>query len=282
MNKNVYQHIASSIGQMSKSHVRIAKYILENQNTVPFLTVEKLAKIIGVSDATIVRFATFLGYSGYVELQQYLQNSVQQQLTTSERLKLSDKVYRKEAGVYDIFQNDIENIKLTMEKLDIDNFHKSIEHLLKARRVYIVAHRSAMSLAVFLQYYLNMILDHVELIHSVETLSEKWYGLDKEDVVIAISFARYTNSTIQMFSYAKERGATTIAITDNLLSPLIPHADLSLIAVSQMPSFIDSFVAPLGLINALIIFVGKEKKEDFYKRLDSLENIWGYFDVFHE
>ncbi|WP_078408739.1 MurR/RpiR family transcriptional regulator [Priestia abyssalis] len=106
--------------------------------------------------------------------------------------------------------------------------------------------------------------------------------MDKEDVVIAISFASYTNSTIQMFSYAKERGATTIAITDNLLSPLIPHADLSLTAVSQMPSFIDSFVAPLSLINALIIFVGKAKKEDFYKRLDSLENIWSYFDVFHE
>ncbi|KAB2332245.1 MurR/RpiR family transcriptional regulator [Cytobacillus depressus] len=279
---NVYHNIAGKMDQMSKSQVKIAKYILEHPNTVPFLTVEKLAKMANVSDATVVRFATYLGYSGYPELQQYMQDSVQQQLTTTERLKISNQVYdQEEKGVYEIFQDDIANIKSTMEKLDVDAFHKAVEHLLKAKRVYIIANRSAMSLGVFLQYYLHMILDNVELLQSIETSSEQIYKINKDDVVIGISFARYTKSTIRLFSYSKAKNATTIAITDNLLSPLIPHADISLTASSQMPTFIDSFVAPLSLINALITFVGKEKQEVFYERLEILENIWSHFDIFH-
>ncbi|MFB7642310.1 MurR/RpiR family transcriptional regulator [Peribacillus butanolivorans] len=280
---NVYQNIAGQIGGMSKSHVKIATYILENQTTVPFLTVGKLAKMSEVSDATVVRFATSLGYSGYPEMQQYMQSSVQQQLTTNDRLKMSQKVYNKEtAGVYEMFQDDIANIKSTMEKLDEDAFYKAVECLLQARRVYVIANRSAISLGVFLQYYLQMLLNNVEVLQSVEASSEKLYNLSEEDVVIGVSFSRYTKSTIQMFSFAKEKNATTIAITDNLLSPLIPHADIPLTASSQMPSFIDSFVAPLSLINALIMFVGKEKQEDIHHRLEVLEDIWSHFDVFQK
>ncbi|MFD6211533.1 MurR/RpiR family transcriptional regulator [Peribacillus sp. NPDC060253] len=278
---NVYQNIAGQIGGMSKSHVKIATYILENQTTVPFFTVGKLAKMSDVSDATVVRFATSLGYSGYPEMQQYMQSSVQQQLTTTDRLKMSQKVYNKEsAGVYEVFQDDIANITSTMERLDEDAFHKAVECLLKARRVYVIANRSAISLGVFLQYYLQMVLNNVELLQSVEASSEKLYDLNEQDVVIGVSFSRYTRSTIQMFSFAKEKNATTIAITDNLLSPLVPHADIPLTASSQMPSFIDSFVAPLSLINALIMFVGKTKQEDIHQRLESLEDIWSHFDVF--
>lgn len=147
---NVYQNIAGQIGEMSKSHVKIATYILENQTTVPFFTVGKLAKMAGVSDATVVRFATSLGYSGYPEMQQYMQNSVKQQLTTTERLKMSQKVYNKESsGVYEVFQDDIANIKSTMEKLDEDAFHEAVKCLLQARRVYVIANRSATSWACF-------------------------------------------------------------------------------------------------------------------------------------
>ncbi|SIR53167.1 transcriptional regulator, RpiR family [Peribacillus simplex] len=278
---NVYQNIAGQIGEMSKSHVKIATYILENQTTVPFFTVGKLAKMAGVSDATVVRFATSLGYTGYPEMQQYMQNSVKQQLTTTERLKMSQKVYNKESsGVYEVFQDDIANIKSTMEKLDEDAFHEAVKCLLQARRVYVIANRSATSLGVFLEYYLQIVLNNVELLQSLENSSEKLYNLGEKDVVIGVSFARYTKSTIQMFSFAKEKNATTIAITDNLLSPLIPHADIPLTASSQMPSFIDSFVAPLSLINALIMFVGKEKQEDIHDRLEVLEDIWSHFDVF--
>ncbi|AZV43325.1 hypothetical protein BAOM_2716 [Peribacillus asahii] len=278
---NVYQNIAGQIGEMSKSHVKVATYILENQTTVPFLTVGKLAKMAGVSDATVVRFATSLGYSGYPEMQQYMQSSVQQQLTTTDRLKMSQKVYnRGNSGVYEVFQDDIANIKSTMEKLDEAEFYKAVECLLQARRVYVIANRSAISLGVFLQYYLQIVLNNVEMLQSLEASSEKLYNLSEEDVVIGISFSRYTKSTVQMFSFAKEKNAKTIAITDNLLSPLIPHADIPLTVSSQMPSFIDSFVAPLSLINALIMFVGKEKQEDIQDRLEVLEDIWSHFDVF--
>lgn len=280
---NVYQHIAEKTSHMSKSHLKIAKYILENTNSVPFFTVGKLAKMAGVSEATVVRFATFLGYSGYPELQQYMQDSVQRQLTTVDRLHMSEQVYEKEEkGIYEIFQDDIAQIKSTMEKLDIKSFRRAVELLLKAKNVYVVANRSAASLGVFLQYYLNIILGNTELLQSVETISERMYDWTESDVVVGISFARYTKSTIQMMSYAKEKGANTIAITDNLLSPLIPYADISLTASSQMPSFIDSFVAPLSLINALITSVGKEKAEHLHDRLEKLEEICDRFEIFYK
>jgi DNA-binding MurR/RpiR family transcriptional regulator len=279
---NVYQHIAESMPQMSKSQLKIARHILENTNTVPFFNVAKLAKMVKVSEATVVRFATFLGFTGYPELQQYMQDSVKQQLTIAERLEMSKQVYgEEEKGVYEIFQDDMINIKTTMEKLDIQDFKKAVDILLHAEKVYIAANRSAASLGVFLQYYLHIILGNVEMIQSVETMAERLYGLNKNDVVIGISFARYSASTINIVSYAKDVGATTIAITDNLLSPLIPYADISLTASSQMPTFIDSFVAPLSLINALITFVGKEKMSEFNGRLEKLEEIWDQFGIFY-
>jgi len=281
--KDIYKYIAEQMPNMSKANVKIAKYILANPNTVPFLTADKLAKITEVSHATVVRFATFLGYKGYPELQQYMQNSAQQQLTTTERLKISKEVYNDEdQGVYDIFLDDISNIQSTFERLDMDMFKHAVDNLIQSKRVYIVANRSATALGVFLQYYLQFLLDEVELIHSIETVSERLYDLNKNDVVIGISFARYTKSTIQVLEYGKEREATTIAITDNLLSPLIPYADIPLTASSQMPTFIDSFVAPLSLINALIISVGKEKEENFQCKLEALEEIWEKFDIFYK
>jgi len=280
---NIYKYIAEKMPNMSKSNLKVAKYILENPNTVPFLTGDKLAKITGVSHATVVRFATFLGCSGYPELQQYMQSSAQQQLTTTERLKISKEVYNdQDQSVYDIFLDDISNIKSTLERLDTEVFKRAVESLIKAKRVYIVANRSATALGVFLQYYLQFLLEQVELIHSIENVSERIYDLNKDDVVIGISFARYTKSTIKVLSYAKEKEATTVAITDNLLSPLIPYADIPLTASSQMPAFIDSFVAPLSLINALIISAGKEKEENFQDKLESLEGIWDKFDIFYK
>ncbi|MCY7699987.1 MurR/RpiR family transcriptional regulator [Bacillus safensis] len=212
-----------------------------------------------------------------------MQSSAQQQLTTTERLKISKEVYNEQdQSVYDIFLDDISNIRSTLDKLDIEAFKNAVESLIKAKRVYIVANRSATALGVFLQYYLQLLLEQVELIHSIENVSERIFDLNEDDVVIGISFARYTKSTIKVLSYAKEKEATTVAITDNLLSPLIPYADIPLTASSQMPTFIDSFVAPLSLINALIVTVGKEKEENFQDKLESLEEIWDKFNIFHK
>jgi DNA-binding MurR/RpiR family transcriptional regulator len=279
---NVYQIIASKIPQMSKSQVKIAKYILENPNVVPFFTVGKLAEKTGVSEATIVRFANFLGYSGYPELQQNMQHSVQKQLTTVERLQMSHHIYEQEKGVYDIFQDDLQNIKSTMEQLDLNAFKQAVNSILNADRIFIAANRSAMSLGIFLHYYLQIILNNVHILESVETAVEKTFDLNEKDVVIGISFSRYTNSTIKMLSYGKMKRAKTIAITDNLLSPLVPNADIVLTASSQMPTFIDSFVAPLSLINALITFIGKEKMNDIQTKLETLEEIWDHFGIFYK
>ncbi|MRG85817.1 MurR/RpiR family transcriptional regulator [Salinibacillus xinjiangensis] len=280
---NVYQLIAEKIPDMSRAQKKIGEYILQNPNNVPFLTVGKLAQITSVSEATVVRFATFLGFSGFPELQQAMQDSLRKQLTATERLKMSSEVYDdQEKWVFNIFQDDISNIRSTMENLDMTAFHRTVDLLLNAEKIYIVASRSAVSLGMFLDYYLRILLDNVEFISSSELISEKFYNLNEDDVVLGISFPRYTQSTIKMFSFARERGATTIAITDNLLSPLVPLADVPLTASSRMPSLIDSFVAPLSLMNAIITQIGNSKQVDITQKLDHLESMWDYLDIFHK
>jgi DNA-binding MurR/RpiR family transcriptional regulator len=280
---NVFQHVAENIAELSKSHKKIATYILKNSNIVPFFKVATLAEKAKVSEATVVRFATTLGYSGYPEMQKSMQNSIQEQLTTTERLKMSSHIYDdKELAIYDIFNDDIENIKSTMKNLDIESFHKAASILLNANKVYISANRSAASLGVFLQYYLNIILENSEVLGSYETISEQLYSLSKDDVVIGISFARYSSSTINTIAFAKDMGASTISITDNYLSPLLQHSDITLTASSDMPSFIDSFTAPLSLINALLVYLGKERVEDVENRLDKMEDLWSKFGTFYK
>ncbi len=268
---------------MSKSHVKIAQYILQNPYSVPFFTVGKLAHKAGVSEATVVRFATFLGFSGYPELQQQLVESLERQLTTVERLEMSVDVYSEEEKViYEVLQDDLANLRTTMEQLDVQSFRRAAEALLNAKKVYIVASRSAVSLAVFLQYYLDIILGNTKHVQSVHSTYEQLYALDETDVVVGISFSRYVQSTVDIVSYAKGKGATVLVITDHVLSPLVPYADVAFYAQSSMPTFIDSFAAPLSLINALIAYVGKQKIDDFHGRLRELEDIWDHFHVFYK
>jgi DNA-binding MurR/RpiR family transcriptional regulator len=282
MDINVYKIITEKMPSMSKSHLKIAQYILKNPNQVSFLNIGELAKQVKVSDATIVRFATFLGFSGYPDFQRQIQSSVQQQLTTTERLKISKEVYGEEnQGISHILNGDIENIQLTMRNLDVKQFREGINQLIKARKVFIVANRSAAALGVFMQYYLNMIVDHVEMLESIDKNADRLYDLQPHDLVIGISFSRYTRSTVEILAYAKDKEAMTMALTDTLLSPLIQYAEVSLTAESGMPAIIDSFVAPLSIINALLIYTAKEKQDGFDKRLDTLEEVWAKFDVFY-
>ncbi|AIX08240.1 MULTISPECIES: MurR/RpiR family transcriptional regulator [Bacillus] len=280
--KNVYQLIAEKMPAMSKSQEKLAAYIINNPNTVPFYTVATLAKLTGVSEASVVRFAVFLGFSGYRELQNQMQNSVQMQLTTQDRLKMSSQVYDDpNQDIYDIFKDDIANIKSTMENLDSKAFLDAANLLTNGKEVYISANRSATSLGLFLQYYLDIIIGNAQLLGPVENKPEQLYRLNEKDVVVGISFSRYSTSTVNMIAFAKERGAATIVITDNFLSPLVPHADVVLTASSQLPTFFDSFVAPLSLINTLIAFVGKKRMNDSEDRLEKLEEIWKRFGTFY-
>lgn len=279
---NVYQLISEKIPAMSKSQEKLASYILHNTNTVPFYTVANLAKSAGVSEASVVRFAVFLGYSGYRELQNQMQNSVQMQLSTKDRLKMSSQVYDdSDQAVYQIFKDDIANIESTMENLDSKALTEATDLLLNGKEIYISANRSAASLGLFLQYYLDIIIGNAKLPGPVENKPEQLYSLNAEDVVVGISFSRYSTSTVNMMAFAKERGATTIVITDTLLSPLIPHGDVVLTASSELPTFFDSFAAPLSLINTLITLVGKRRMSESEDRLVELEGIWDHFDTFY-
>lgn len=279
--KDIYQFISEKVNEMSKSQRKIALYILSNTESVPFLNVSQLAKMVGVSEATVVRFATFLGFDGYSEMQRVMQEAVKKQLTTVERLKLSDDVYDKEEqAIFDMFHEDVQRIEAMAKQLDIKKFREAVDAIIQAKRIFIIANRSAVSLGTFLEFYFDLMFENAELIRNPHGISEKLFRLDENDVVIGLSFARYTKNTVEAVSFAKDRGSTVIAITDNMLSPLVPYANITLCARSDMPSFIDSFVAPLSLINALITAVGRKKRAEIEKHLEELEAVWERFGIF--
>ncbi|GMB08118.1 MurR/RpiR family transcriptional regulator [Thermolongibacillus altinsuensis] len=279
----VYRLIAEKLPEMSRAQRKIAKYVLNHPEAVPFFTVGKLAKMTGVSEATVVRFAMFLGFSGYPEWQRAMQESVKRQLTTVERLKISGEVYDSEdKAVFDMFQEDIERIKAMSAQMDMESFRQAVQYIIEAKRIFIIANRSAVSLGTFLEFYLDVLLENAELIRNPHGISEKLFRLNEDDVVIALSFARYTKSTIEAVAFAKDRGSKIIAITDHLLSPLVPYGNVTLCAPTEMPSFIDSFVAPLSLINALITEVGRRKRSEVEKHLSDLEETWKRFHIFYE
>ena len=277
----VYQRVAEKLPNMSKAQEKIAKYILSHPNSTPFLTVEKLAKLSGVSIATVTRFVIFLGYSGYPEFLKDTQQSMQQQVNNSERIKLGvEKNFSKDKSIYEIFEEDLNNIKTTVESLNVFEIKKCVNLLLNAKRIYIVAKRSSAALAVFLKYYLDLMFNNVIIVENIEQMPKQINKDCGEDVIIGISFDKYSRSTVEIFSHLKRKGATTIAITDNMLSPLVPYADVTLAAISKGSKSIESFVAPLSLINALIVSIECEKEDCFASNVQLLEEAMKKFDLF--
>lgn len=277
----VYQKMAEKMPNMSKAQEKIAKYILSHPNSTPFLTVEKLANLSGVSIATVTRFVIFLGYKGYPEFLKDTQESIKQQVSNIERIKIdSEKNCGEERDIYEVFSEDLNNIKLTMEELNLDELKKSVKLLLNAKRIYIVARRSSSALGTFLKYYLDLMFNNVHLIENIEQIPKQISEFTEEDVIIGISFEKYARSTVEIFTHLKKKGATTIALTDNMLSPLVPYSDVTLTAVSKSSTFIESFAAPLSLINVLIVYVEKEKKDFFNINVELLEEAWKKFDLF--
>ncbi|CUU46920.1 MurR/RpiR family transcriptional regulator [Clostridium beijerinckii] len=277
----VYQKMAEKIPNMSKAQEKIAKYILAHPNSTPFLTVEKLAKLSGVSIATVTRFVIFLGYKGYPEFLKDTQESMQQQVSKTKRIRIdSDSGDSEERDIYNIFEDDVNNIKLTMEDLNIYELRRSVNLLLNAKRIYIVARRSSSVLGMFLKYYLDLMFNNVNLIEHIEQIPKQISGVNNEDVIIGITFEKYARSTVEIFTHLKRMGATTISITDSMLSPLVPYSDITLTAISKGTRFIESFAAPLSLINALIASIEKEKKDFFNSNVELLEEACRKFDLF--
>ncbi|NDL66301.1 MurR/RpiR family transcriptional regulator [Anaerotalea alkaliphila] len=268
--------------KLSKGQKLLANYIIDHYEKAVFLTAARLGKIVGVSESTVVRFANELGYDGYPKLQRALEELVKNKLTSIQRVEVtSDRIDKTHILRY-VLQSDSEKIKHTLEELSEEDFDKAVETILGAKNIYILGVRSCSSLAGFLGFYFNLVFDNVRLIqtNSPSEMFEHLYRIGPEDVIIGISFPRYSKTTLKAVEFSKSRGAQVIAITDSVLSPLIPYADRSLIARSDMASFVDSLVAPLSLINALIVAICIRKKDAVVDSLESLEKIWTEYQVY--
>ena len=281
---DLIKKIQENLHDLSKGQKLIANFIIYHYDKAAFMTAAKLGEIVGVSESTVVRFAIELGFDGYPKLQKVLQELIKSKLTSVQRIEVSSSRISEENILKSVLQSDMDKIKITLEEMDQSSFNNTVESILKARRIYILGVRSSAPLASFLGFYFNIIFDNIRLVHttSVSEIFEQIINASAEDVVIGISFPRYSNRTVKAMEYVKSQGAVTIAITDSLESPLALISDHSLIARSDMASFVDSLVAPLSIINALIVAVGMRRKDHVYETFGKLEKIWDEYQVYEK
>lgn len=277
LGKKIQEHFF----EMSPKQKKIAEYISNNYDKAVFQTAKQLSQEVGVSEATVVRFAMALGYEGYPQLIKAMSEMVRDRITTVERLEFSLKTPQGSI-LKDVMEHDIANIKLTLEELDLASFLETVKALTRAKNIYIVALRSAASLGTFLYFYLQILLKNCRLINRSDFLIEELANVGPDDLVIGISFRRYTRQTVEGMSYCREKGARTVAITDDHTSALVQHCDTVLLAKRDMSTFIDSFVAPLSLINALIVAVGTERPKQTRHTLAELEALWQRQNIYHK
>lgn len=284
MSRDILTVIQDSMHTFSKGQRKIANFILESYDKAAFMTASRLGQKVGVSESTVVRFAFELGYDGYPDMQRSLQKMIRSRLTTVQRIEVTRDRLGDQDLLSMVLQSDIEKIRQTLEELDRDSFYSAVDAIVSARKIYIIGVRSSASIASFLHFYFNLIFDNVVLV-SANTASETFESLlrvGEGDAVIGISFPRYSSRTVQAMSFARDRGATTIAITDGETSPLAPISRYSLMARSDMASFVDSLVAPLSLVNALLVAVSQRKNEDLSNTFHTLEKIWEEYNVYEK
>lgn len=279
--KYLISHIQSQYTRFSKGQKLIAQYILKNYDKVAFMTACKLGEAVGVSESTVVRFANALGYSGYPKLQDALQEVIKNKLTTVQRVDMVKEFNDDSAILKKIVKSDMDNIKDTLEEIDEKAFEEAANRILKAKRIYIVGMRSSFTIAQYLGFYLGIILDCVHVIRTdMGDAFEQVVKINEDDVLIAISFPRYSKKSYQIVSYAKEKGAHIVSLTDSPFAPVASFTDNLLLVKSNMVSFVDSLVPALSIANALIVSVGMKEKEDIKQHFDDLEAIWEKYSVY--
>lgn len=281
---DLIKRINESYNKLSKGQKLLANYIIDHYEKAVFLTAARLGKIVGVSESTVVRFANELGYDGYPKLQRALEELVKTKLTSIQRVEVTNDRIDKTHMLKSILQSDMEKIKHTLEEIDEEVFNTSIDKIMEAKTIYIVGVRSSAALASFMGFYFNLIFDNVKLIHtnSVSEMFEQIYRISEKDVIIGISFPRYSKRTLKAMEFARSKGADVITITDSPLSPMVQYSTCSLIARSDMVSFVDSLVAPLSLVNAIIVALSIRKKDTIVKSLEELESIWNEYQVYDD
>ena len=284
MTRDILSVIQNSMPTFSKGQRLIARFILESYDKAAFMTASRLGKTVHVSESTVVRFAAELGYDGYPSMQKALQEMIRNKLTSIQRIEVANDRIGNQDILSMVMQSDIEKIRMTLEETDRASFRQAVDAILSAHRIYILGVRSAAALADFLGFYFNLIFDNIVLVHttSASEIFEQLLRVGPEDVVIGISFPRYSSRTVKAMRFAKDRGANVIALTDSEASPLAEAATETLLAKSDMASFVDSLVAPLSLVNALIVAVGRRRNEDVEQIFADLEQIWSEYGVYEQ
>ncbi len=282
--QDLLDRIRQKAADLSKGHKQIADYIVNHYEKAAFMTAVKLGEAIGVSESTVVRFAMKLGYEGYPKLQKVLQELIKSKLTSIQRFEVSSNRMSEENILKNVLQSDMDKIKITLEDMDHKSFNMAIECILNAKKIYILGVRSSAPLASFLGFYFNLLFENVKLVHtpSVSEMFEQIINAGKNDAVIGISFPRYSKRTVKAMQFLKSQGAQVIAITDSVDSPIAKYAHHLLLARSDMASFVDSLVAPLSVINALVVAIGVRKKDTVYKTFEKLEKIWEEYEVYEK
>ena len=270
------------MNSFSKGQKRIALYIEEHYDKAAFMTASKLGQTVGVSESTVVRFATELGYDGYPCLQKAMQEMIRNKLTSVQRIEVTSSRIGNENVLDSVLNQDIEKIRRTIEETSHEDFNRAVQEICNAERIYIFGVRSTAAIASFLAYYFELIFDNVRLINTTSATStyEHIFRITEKDVIIGISFPRYSSMAIEAMNFARSRGAHAVALTDSMASPLVQSADSVLIARSDMASIVDSLVAPLRLINALIVATLLKKKEEVSETFRNLEQVWNREGVY--
>jgi len=274
--KDLLAVLAEGSRKFSKGQKIIAKYILTNYDKAAFMTAGKLGKIVGVSESTVVRFASELGFDGYPNMRKALQEMIRNRLTSVQRIEVAKSMIDDTDIVKSVINSDIQNLQATLEMLNQPSFNDFIDSIINAKNIYIVGMRTSTSLASFLGLYLNLLRSNVNVVHDIgaSEIYEQIIRIGEGDLFIGLSFPRYSSHTVEAMQFAKKMGAKAIAITDSAASPFEGIADISLHAKSDMVSFLDSLVAPMSLINAIIVAVGIRHKDSVSETFEKLEKIW--------
>ncbi len=282
MAKSILHSINSNMSDFSKGQKRIAGYILENYDKAAFMTASKLGRLVGVSESTVVRFASELGYDGYPSMQRALQEMIRTRLTSTQRIQAADEMFEHQDVVTAVLQSDMDKLREVVDGADREAFSRVVDILMGAKNIYILGVRSSTYLAGYLNFYLHLLTENVKLVQSnaAGEIFEQIFRIGPGDVMLAISFPRYSRVTMNTVQFAQDRGATIVGITDNELSPVYQMAEASLLAPSEMISFVDSMVAPLSIINALLVALAGRMGADVSKTFGELEDIWNEYGVF--
>lgn len=281
---DILTYIQENMSTFSKGQKLIANYILQSYDKAAFMTASKLGKTVNVSESTVVRFAAELGFDGYPSMQKTLQEMIRNKLTSIQRVEVSNERIGNQDIMTMVMQSDIEKIRMTLDETDRNSFNEAVSAISNAKKIYILGVRSASVLADFISFYFRFMFDNMVSVDttSISEVFEQILHISADDVFIGLSFPRYSKRTVKAMQFAKDRGAKVIAITDSKVSPLTKMADVALLAKSDMASFVDSLVAPLSLVNALIVAVSREKSVELETSLNGLEQIWEEYEVYEK